>query len=118
MSRQRTEQIANATAVERKSTPEFRNFRILGAIRSLFAAILCKRSKGLVTRLPLCVAWIMLSLDQTPRCVSQNMTPADVNLVKESYAWVKPISEAAAELFYERLFSIAPEVRPAIQGRH
>ncbi|WP_159008537.1 globin family protein [Bradyrhizobium sp. S69] len=44
------------------------------------------------------------------------MTPADIDLVKESYAWVKPISEVAAELFYQRLFLIAPEVKPLFKG--
>src|SRR4051812_31908508 len=39
------------------------------------------------------------------------MTPQDVKLVQESFAKVAPISETAAELFYGRLFEIAPQVR-------
>ena len=51
------------------------------------------------------------------------MTPEQVTLVKESFAKVAPIAPQAAELFYGRLFEIAPEVRPlfkrdmAEQGR-
>ena len=39
------------------------------------------------------------------------MTPEDVKLVQESFAKVAPISAKAAELFYGRLFEIAPQVR-------
>ena len=39
------------------------------------------------------------------------MTPQDVKLVQESFAKVAPISATAAELFYGRLFEIAPQVR-------
>jgi len=40
------------------------------------------------------------------------MTPSDVQLVQESFKSVAPISAQAADLFYGRLFEIAPEVRP------
>lgn len=40
------------------------------------------------------------------------MTPSQVELVQQSFAKVAPISEQAAELFYGRLFEIAPEVKP------
>ena len=39
------------------------------------------------------------------------MTPAKVQLVQESFKKIVPIAAAAADLFYERLFTIAPEVR-------
>jgi len=39
------------------------------------------------------------------------MTPEQVKLVQESFAKVAPISDKAAELFYGRLFEIAPQVR-------
>jgi nitric oxide dioxygenase len=39
------------------------------------------------------------------------MTPQDIKLVQDSFAKVAPISEQAAELFYGRLFEIAPQVR-------
>lgn len=39
------------------------------------------------------------------------MTPEDVKLVQDSFAKVAPISDKAAELFYGRLFEIAPQVR-------
>jgi hemoglobin-like flavoprotein len=39
------------------------------------------------------------------------MTPEQVNLVQQSFAKVAPIADKAADLFYDRLFAIAPEVR-------
>jgi len=39
------------------------------------------------------------------------MTPDQVKLVQDSFAKVAPISETAAELFYGRLFEIAPQVK-------
>ena len=39
------------------------------------------------------------------------MTPVQIKLVQESFAKVVPIADAAADLFYGRLFEIAPHVR-------
>lgn len=39
------------------------------------------------------------------------MNSTQVQLVQESFAKVAPISEAAAVLFYDRLFEVAPGVR-------
>jgi hemoglobin-like flavoprotein len=39
------------------------------------------------------------------------MTPDQVKLVQDSFAMVAPIADKAADLFYQRLFTIAPEVR-------
>ncbi len=39
------------------------------------------------------------------------MTPDQVQLVQDSFAKVEPIAETAADLFYDRLFAIAPEIR-------
>ena len=39
------------------------------------------------------------------------MNPSQVKLVQESFAKVAPISETAAELFYGRLFEVAPQVK-------
>lgn len=44
------------------------------------------------------------------------MLPSQVDLVQSSFAKVAPISEAAAGLFYARLFEIAPEVKPLFKG--
>lgn len=44
------------------------------------------------------------------------MTPEQVTLIQTSWEKVKPISETAAELFYGRLFEIAPEVQPYFKG--
>ena len=40
------------------------------------------------------------------------MTPQQIKLVQMSFAKVRPIADTAADLFYSRLFEIAPEVRP------
>ena len=40
------------------------------------------------------------------------MTPEKIALVQDSFAKVAPIAETAADIFYDRLFEIAPEVRP------
>jgi nitric oxide dioxygenase len=40
------------------------------------------------------------------------MTPTQVELVQQSFSKVAPISEQAAQMFYGRLFEIAPEVKP------
>ena len=39
------------------------------------------------------------------------MTPEQVKLVQDSFAKVAPIADTAANLFYDRLFAIALEVR-------
>ena len=39
------------------------------------------------------------------------MTPEQVKLVQDSFKKVAPIADTAATLFYDRLFTIAPEVR-------
>jgi len=44
------------------------------------------------------------------------MTPQERSLVQESFAAVRPISDQAAAMFYERLFTIAPEVKPLFKG--
>ncbi len=40
------------------------------------------------------------------------MTPQQINLVQETFADVKPIAATAAELFYNRLFTLDPALRP------
>ena len=51
------------------------------------------------------------------------MNPQQIDLVQSSFAKVVPIADVAAQLFYARLFEIAPGVRPlfkrdmAEQGR-
>lgn len=44
------------------------------------------------------------------------MTPAQIQIVKETWSAVLPIQEQAAELFYGRLFSEYPEVKPLFKG--
>ena len=39
------------------------------------------------------------------------MTPDQVKLVQQSFSKVAPISDQAAELFYGRLFEVAPQVK-------
>ena len=40
------------------------------------------------------------------------MTPEQVTMVQSSFEKVAPIADKAADIFYDRLFEIAPEVRP------
>lgn len=40
------------------------------------------------------------------------MTPDQVKLVQDSFKKVEPIAPQAGDMFYARLFEIAPEVRP------
>jgi len=40
------------------------------------------------------------------------MTPEQIELVQTSWAKVAPIADQAADIFYDRLFEIAPEARP------
>jgi hemoglobin-like flavoprotein len=44
------------------------------------------------------------------------MTPNQIDLVQSSFAKVVPIADVAADLFYARLFEIAPEVKPLFRG--
>lgn len=44
------------------------------------------------------------------------MTPQQIDLVQASFQDVKPIAPAAAELFYQRLFTLDPALRPMFKG--
>lgn len=44
------------------------------------------------------------------------MTPAQINTVKTSFAAVSPIADQAGMLFYERLFTLDPSLRPLFKG--
>jgi hemoglobin-like flavoprotein len=44
------------------------------------------------------------------------MTPDQVKLIRESFAKVAPVSDRLAALFYQRLFEIAPEVKPLFKS--
>ena len=44
------------------------------------------------------------------------MTPDQIQDIQTSFAKVVPIAPTAAALFYERLFTIAPEVRPLFKS--
>lgn len=44
------------------------------------------------------------------------MTPAEVDLVKDSFRKILPIADQAAALFYARLFELDPELRPLFRG--
>jgi hemoglobin-like flavoprotein len=44
------------------------------------------------------------------------MTPNQIKLVQDSFAKVAPIADKAAEIFYDRLFESAPQVRSLFHG--
>ena len=41
-----------------------------------------------------------------------NMTPSEIDLVRESFRLVKPMSDAAGKLFYRRLIRLDPKLQP------
>lgn len=45
-----------------------------------------------------------------------NVTDPQKALIRESFSRIAPISDLAAELFYARLFAIAPEVQPLFKS--
>jgi hemoglobin-like flavoprotein len=45
-----------------------------------------------------------------------HLNPHQIDLVQSSFAKVVPIADAAAKLFYARLFEIAPSVKPLFHG--
>jgi hemoglobin-like flavoprotein len=44
------------------------------------------------------------------------ITPRQIELVQSSFAKVRPIAPQAAEIFYARLFELAPQVRSMFRG--
>jgi len=44
------------------------------------------------------------------------MTPESQRLVRDSFAKVAPIAPAAAAMFYDRLFTLDPTLRPLFKG--
>ena len=44
------------------------------------------------------------------------MTPHQIDLVQQTFAEIKPIAPAAAELFYARLFMLDPSLKPLFKG--
>jgi len=44
------------------------------------------------------------------------MTPQQISLIQASWASVVPIQDTAAGLFYQRLFTLDPAVRPMFKG--
>jgi nitric oxide dioxygenase len=44
------------------------------------------------------------------------MTDDQIALIQTSWAQVEPVSDIAAQLFYDRLFDTAPQVRPMFSG--
>jgi hemoglobin-like flavoprotein len=44
------------------------------------------------------------------------MTPYQISLVQKSWKQVLPVSDAAAEMFYTRLFHLDPALRPLFKG--
>ncbi len=44
------------------------------------------------------------------------MTPDQIDLVQSSFAKVAPVADVVADMFYRRLFEIAPEVKPLFRS--
>src|SRR5687768_9352481 len=47
---------------------------------------------------------------------SATVNQEEIRLVRQSWSQVMPIADTAAELFYRRLFEIAPHVIPLFKG--
>ncbi|GLQ75105.1 globin family protein [Vibrio penaeicida] len=45
-----------------------------------------------------------------------SVTQRQISLVQQSFKQVEPISEQAAEIFYNKLFEYEPELRPLFKG--
>ena len=45
-----------------------------------------------------------------------SMTPRQIELVQSSFRSVQPMAATAAEIFYQRLFEIAPSTRPLFKN--
>lgn len=63
---------------------------------------------------------VKLELEDSARTNSQyedpRMTPQQIELVQTTWAKVAPSADQVAPLFYDRLFEIAPEVKPLFKG--
>ena|SRR5215510_3924189 len=44
------------------------------------------------------------------------MTPEQISLVQSTFAQIRPMAETAATLFYSRLFTLDPSLRPLFRG--
>ncbi len=44
------------------------------------------------------------------------MNQSQIQLVQSSFEYVKPIADTAADLFYDRLFALAPSLRPLFKS--
>jgi hemoglobin-like flavoprotein len=50
--------------------------------------------------------------DPSPLDSAKRMTPAQLRLLQRSFGKVEPVAEHFGTIFYERLFAIAPEMKP------
>lgn len=53
---------------------------------------------------------------ETTEASTSALTPIQIELVQSSFESVKPISEAAARIFYARLFELDPSLRAMFRG--
>ena len=44
------------------------------------------------------------------------MTPAQIGLVQDTFRYIVPVADLAAELFYKRLFELDPKLEPLFTG--
>jgi len=51
-----------------------------------------------------------------PNLCEAPMTPEQIQMVKTSFAAVAPIAEQAGMMFYDRLFTVDPSLRPLFKG--
>lgn len=56
-------------------------------------------------------AWALHRMRCVFRTMETEMTPEQVAVVQTSFAKVAPVADQAAQIFYDRLFAVAPQVR-------
>jgi len=79
----------------------------------LLRAAGCTQVQGYLFGRPCSVANLDFHTDAdwSPPKGSSGLTPADIMLVRSSFSRIVPIQEMVADLFYDRLFATAPELR-------
>jgi hypothetical protein len=81
----------------------------------LLRAAGCTQAQGYLFGRPCPVAELDFDnkIDWTPAQMVAALTARDIMLVRASFSLVVPIHDIITSLFYDRLFAVAPEVRPA-----
>jgi diguanylate cyclase (GGDEF)-like protein len=80
----------------------------------LLRAAGCTQAQGYLFGRPCAVAQLKFGnwIDRTPPERDFALTARDIMLVRASFSLIVPIQDTVVSLFYDRLFDVAPELRP------